>query len=234
MARRWNPWYAEQGEEYQVPVPSRELPDGMDNLEIGRDLVNAWLGEPAAVDGVGLAFHWQTYRKTHFPDAVESQDFDIARRAVAANLHVVLVNQGQHTHEQITNMCRDVRNVSAFRLEDFAAHMALVCNVGEETIMLEAAGQIQRYAALRDVQQSGGVGYADGDERGFEESTKAEEVVREFARDLASAPEVGDAVGKDAVAASADARGRAALAELRGMTVLQEPLCDSLSMIVCS
>ena len=137
-------------------MPSRELPDGMDTLEIGRDLVNAWLGEPTGVEGVGLAARWQMHRKVNFCDAVQRRDFDLVRRAVAANLHVVLKNQGQHTPEQITKMCRDARNVSTFRLVDFAAHMSLLCDVEEESVMLEGAGQIQKFAAEHDTQQSGG------------------------------------------------------------------------------
>ena len=222
MARRWNQWYSEQGQEYQVPVPSRDLPEGMDNLEIGRDLVNAWLGVPEAVEGVGLAAQWQTYRRTHFGDAADTQDFDIVRRAISANLRVVLENQGQHSREQITALCRDARNMSTYRLLDFAMQMSCICDVDEETILVEGAGQIQKFASAHDAQQSGGVGYADGDERGFEESAGAEDAVREFVRDVTSATCVDGFFGM-ASQSAADARGRAALAELRSMTVLQEP-----------
>ena len=174
MARKWNTWYSEQGPDFQVPVPTRELPDGMDNLEIGRELVNEWLGNLDAVEGAGLAAQWHAHRSSHFRDAAGSQDFDLVRRAIASNLHVLLNNQGQHTHDQISAMCRDARNVSTYRLVDFAAHMSLLCDVGEDAIMVEGAGQIQRYAAAQVTQQSGGVGYADGDERGFEEHAGAE------------------------------------------------------------
>ena len=223
MANDWNPWYAQQGAEFPVPVPSRELPEGMDNLEIGRELVNEWLRKPAEVEGIGLAAQWQAYRETQYPDASESQDFDLVRRAIAHNLRVVLEHQGQHTAEQITKLCRDARNVSKYRLVDFAANMCLLCDVEEEAVMLEGAGQIQRLAAAHDAERSGGVGYADGDERGFEESVGLDETLRQFACAAATASDEGNTSAGVAAAAGGDARARAALAELRRLTVLQEP-----------
>ena len=101
--------------------------------------------------------------------------------------------------------------------------MSLLCDIDEETIILEGAGHIQKHASAHAAESSGGIGYADGDERGFDESMRADDVVREFARDVASAAEEPGASAVAAPASSADERARTALAELRRMTVLQEP-----------
>ena len=99
-----------------------------------------------------------------------------------------------------------------YRLADIAAHMSLLCDVEEETIVLEGIAHIENSAVSHETEHSGSVSYANRCECASEERDALNTVMQDFAREagIANTDSANSAVSDDA-----DTRARAALPELR-------------------
>ena len=173
MAKAWNDWYQEEKTEcggdgsvtykdgvYDVNgfVQGKEMEDGMKEVVIGREIVNAWLGGDGDMAGSSASTMWADFRKRCPQDGEngvkELDDWDLARKMFARNAEQKLEAMGE-TPESIARNSRTILREEVATVEEFADMLSELISVGAKELEQQCCGYIMRAAAEEEERWSG-------------------------------------------------------------------------------